>query len=169
MGKKSVLFFIFLYMPFLISSPTDGGIFSNVFLGNAMHGEVLSVRGLPQFFNVVLRNKKPVVVCVVPSDKNGLFDATYRDIAKSLRGRALLVDVNTSYNENKQILTWIMGQLRIVSISIPFFLFFKGQKLVSLPVPFRMFGVGASKKMVNDFKMTFINYVKEHLVIEEGW
>ena len=93
------------------------------------YGRVLSLVGAGQFYQKVLRSKKPVVVKVFA--KNGADSSLYHQVAKGFKGRVDFVSMDVARNKNT--IRAIMAQLRIVQVNLPLFLFFRNRTLLLPP------------------------------------
>ncbi|MCK4517406.1 hypothetical protein KAT92_01410 [Candidatus Babeliales bacterium] len=123
------------------------------------YGRVLSLVGAGQFYQKVLKNKKPVVVKIF--SKNGSDNSFYNEVARSFKGRVDFVSMDVACNQGS--IKAIMTQLRIVQANMPLFLFFRNRTLLLPPEN----GISSAQKLKTVINQRFFSQ-KQVLVGDEN-
>lgn len=151
MARRVVLvFFLIVFFPFFLFGHVPvrlAGLFSELVIEHEKRPDgtyslVLALEGAGQFYQKVLKSKKPVVVKFCAAEEPAARRALYHRVARRFQGKVTFVSMNVTANENT--VRAIMMQLGIVQVPLPVFLFFRTRTLL-LPL---VKGVGLSQDLL---------------------
>jgi hypothetical protein len=177
--KKSFFLFILISgfrfcFPYVSEEPLFGqtfifkGVYDSVMSDRCIvpQDKVVLLNGMGQFVRYVLQNERPVVIKIFRGGfRDLLVESVCQDAAKEFSKQVSFFAIDIAEHENSAIIQRLMGQVGVVSISVPFFLFFKQQELMLPPVVFPpMYGI-VEKEIKERVREDFFQHIRRQFFL----